>query len=160
MQKVFILKIWHNFRENIFFILYFLYINIKVHLTQHLRNDTSDQIFSNKFCINFTEHDFALQYYVDGGFSSMQPSLSVPCNEILTVCPFSGEMDICPADTPSMWNMVVSGSTLKGNMANSIRIFNALYPTTVQVKRKPWHQIKLSFKSIATVTNSNDLKSQ
>lgn len=63
----------------------------------------------------------------------MQPSLPVPCNQILTVCPFSGEMDICPADTPSMWNMVVSGSTLKGNMANSIRIFNALYPVTLEV---------------------------
>lgn len=93
-----------------------------------------DQILSNKFCMVYTRSDFALQYYVDGGFSSMLPLLPVPSNQILTVSPFSGEMDICPADTPSMWNMVVSGSTLKGNMANSIRIFNALYPTTVEVQ--------------------------
>lgn len=84
-----------------------------------------------------TGSDFALQYYVDGGFSSMQPSLPVPCNQTLTVSPFSGETDICPADTPSMWNMVVSGSTLKGNVANSIRIFHALYPVTVEVQHKP-----------------------
>lgn len=81
--------------------------------------------------------DLLLQHYVDGGFSSMQPSLPVPCNQILTVSPFSGEVDICPADTPSMWDVVVSGSTLKGNMANSIRILNALYPMTLEVKHSP-----------------------
>lgn len=67
----------------------------------------------------------------------MQPSLPVPCDQILTVSPFSGEMDICPADTPSTWNLVVSGSTLKGNVANSIRVFNALYPMTLEVQHKP-----------------------
>lgn len=76
-----------------------------------------------------------VQHYVDGGFSSMQPVLPSPCSQILKVSPFSGEADICPADTPSMWEMVVSGTTLKGNMANGLRIINALYPMTLQVKQ-------------------------
>lgn len=75
----------------------------------------------------------------------MQPSLPVPCNQILTVSPFSGETDICPADTPSMWDMVVSGCTLKGNMANSIRILNALYPMTLEVKRSPLPLISMYY---------------
>uniref|UniRef100_A0A3Q3EUL3 PNPLA domain-containing protein n=1 Tax=Labrus bergylta TaxID=56723 RepID=A0A3Q3EUL3_9LABR len=58
-------------------------------------------------------------HYVDGGFRSMQPTLPVTYNSILTVCPFSGDVDICPSDAPSMWDMVVSGTTLKGNMANA-----------------------------------------
>ncbi|KAM3618354.1 uncharacterized protein V6R79_019591 [Siganus canaliculatus] len=71
-------------------------------------------------------------HYVDGGFTSMQPILNAPCSHILTVSPFSGETDICPADKPSKWDMVVSGATLKGNVANSVRILNALYPTAVE----------------------------
>ncbi|XP_070765937.1 patatin-like phospholipase domain-containing protein 2 [Enoplosus armatus] len=70
--------------------------------------------------------------YVDGGFSSMQPVLPAPCSQVLTVSPFSGEIDICPTDTPCMWDMVVSGTTLKGNMANSFRIINALYPMALE----------------------------
>ncbi|XP_059189034.1 patatin-like phospholipase domain-containing protein 2, partial [Centropristis striata] len=50
------------------------------------------------------------EYYVDGGFSNMQPILAVANGQTLTVSPFSGEIDICPADTPCMWDMVVSGT--------------------------------------------------
>ncbi|XP_031167276.2 patatin-like phospholipase domain-containing protein 2 isoform X2 [Sander lucioperca] len=77
-------------------------------------------------------------YYVDGGFSSMQP-LPVPCMQTLTVSPFSGETDICPADKPCMWDMVVSGTTLKGNMANSFRIINALYPMNLETLEQAYH---------------------
>lgn len=73
------------------------------------------------------------QHYIDGGFTSMMPVLPVSCNDILTVCPFSGETDICPKDKNSMLDMVVSGVTLKGNIANSIRIINALYPMALEV---------------------------
>ncbi|XP_034445297.1 patatin-like phospholipase domain-containing protein 2 isoform X2 [Hippoglossus hippoglossus] len=73
---------------------------------------------------------FKGEYYVDGGFSGMQPVLS--CSNTLTVSPFSGETDICPSDTPCIWDMVVSGSTLKGNMANSFRVINALYPMALE----------------------------
>ena len=75
----------------------------------------------------------SLQYYVDGGFSGMQPVMPVSFSNTLTVSPFSGETDICPSDTPCIWDMVVSGSTLKGNMANSFRVINALYPMALEV---------------------------
>lgn len=70
---------------------------------------------------------------MDGGFSSMQPVLPSSSSPVLTICPFSGDTDICPADGPSMLDMVVSGTTLKGNMANSFRIVNALYPMALEV---------------------------
>ncbi|XP_034732640.1 patatin-like phospholipase domain-containing protein 2 [Etheostoma cragini] len=78
-------------------------------------------------------------YYLDGGFSSMQPEVSSPLMQTLTVSPFSGEMDICPVDKPCMWDMVVSGTTLKGNMANSFRIINALYPMNLEILEQSYH---------------------
>uniref|UniRef100_UPI0037E97B7B patatin-like phospholipase domain-containing protein 4 n=1 Tax=Semicossyphus pulcher TaxID=241346 RepID=UPI0037E97B7B len=82
---------------------------------------------------------FKGEHYVDGGFRSMQPMSTVSCSPILTVSPFSGEMDICPSDAPSIWDMVVSGATLKGNMANSFRIFNALYPMALETLDQAYH---------------------
>nr|XP_033486058.1 patatin-like phospholipase domain-containing protein 2 [Epinephelus lanceolatus] len=93
-------------------------------------------------------------YYLDGGFSSMQPVLSVPYSQTLTVSPFSGETDICPADTPCMWDMVVSGSTLKGNMANSFRIINALYPMDLKILEQAYHS---GYKDAIHFLQSNDL---
>ncbi|XP_032376633.1 patatin-like phospholipase domain-containing protein 2 isoform X2 [Etheostoma spectabile] len=78
-------------------------------------------------------------YYLDGGFSSMQPEVSLPCMQTLTVSPFSGEIDICPVDKPCMWDMVVSGTTLKVNMANSFRIINALYPMNLEILEQSYH---------------------
>lgn len=63
----------------------------------------------------------------------MQPVLPVPYSSILTVSPFSGEMDICPPDTAPALDMVISGVTIYGNMANSRRVISALYPMTVEV---------------------------
>lgn len=77
--------------------------------------------------------DLISQHYMDGGFSSMQPVLPPLCSHTLTVSPFSGETDICPPDTPCMWDVVVSGTTFKGNMANSKRVINALYPLALEV---------------------------
>ncbi|KAK9515279.1 hypothetical protein VZT92_025939 [Zoarces viviparus] len=82
---------------------------------------------------------FKGEYYVDGGFSKMQPIYPVPYSQTLTVSPFSGEIDICPSDTPCMFDMVVSGSTLKGNKANSIRILNALYPMALETLEQAYH---------------------
>uniref|UniRef100_A0A7N6BEF3 PNPLA domain-containing protein n=1 Tax=Anabas testudineus TaxID=64144 RepID=A0A7N6BEF3_ANATE len=74
---------------------------------------------------------FLSQYYMDGGFSSFQP---VVPSQTLTVSPFSGDIDICPADTTCTWDLVVSGATLKGNVANIVRMFNAIYPMTLEVR--------------------------
>ncbi|XP_053705680.1 patatin-like phospholipase domain-containing protein 2 [Synchiropus splendidus] len=75
---------------------------------------------------------FRGEHYVDGGFTNMQPVLSRPCSQTLTVAPFSGEADICPDDSPCVLNMVVTGTMLKANLANSARIFNALYPLALE----------------------------
>ncbi|KAM9342455.1 patatin-like phospholipase domain-containing protein 4 [Pholidichthys leucotaenia] len=70
--------------------------------------------------------------YLDGGFTSMQPVVPGSSSPTLTVCPFSGESDICPADIPCIWDMVINGITLKGNMANTFRFFSALYPKALE----------------------------
>lgn len=68
---------------------------------------------------------------MDGGFSNIQPVLSP---HTLTVSPFSGEIDICPADTPAAWDIEVCGATLNGNKANCFRMMNALYPMSLEVR--------------------------
>ncbi|XP_068162264.1 patatin-like phospholipase domain-containing protein 4 [Antennarius striatus] len=75
---------------------------------------------------------FKGEFYVDGGFRTMQPVPPVPCNRTLMVSPFSGDVDVCPTDKPCMLDMAVNGVILKGNMANCLRIFNALYPMTAE----------------------------
>ncbi|XP_053173940.1 omega-hydroxyceramide transacylase [Scomber japonicus] len=82
---------------------------------------------------------FKGEHYMDGGFSSMQPVLPPLCSHTLTVSPFSGETDICPPDTPCMWDVVVSGTTFKGNMANSKRVINALYPLALETLEQAYH---------------------
>ncbi|XP_051913201.1 patatin-like phospholipase domain-containing protein 2 isoform X2 [Hippocampus zosterae] len=77
-------------------------------------------------------------HYMDGGFSQMQPVLALPCRT-LTVSPFSGETDICPRDEPCMLDMVVTGVTLKGNLANGLRIWNALYPLKPDAVEQAYH---------------------
>ncbi|AWP09749.1 putative patatin-like phospholipase domain-containing protein 3 [Scophthalmus maximus] len=87
----------------------------------------------------FQSKEDVVQYYLDGGFTGMQPVLPVSCSHTLTVSPFSGETDICPSDTPCMWDMVVSGATLKGNMANSVRVINALYPMALETLEQAYY---------------------
>ncbi|KAM9855235.1 patatin-like phospholipase domain-containing protein 4 [Aulostomus maculatus] len=77
-------------------------------------------------------------HYMDGGFSGMQPILALP-GDTLTVSPFSGEIDICPADRPCMWDMVVTGLTLKGSFTNGFRFFNALYPLALETLEQAYH---------------------
>ncbi|XP_019747136.1 patatin-like phospholipase domain-containing protein 2 isoform X2 [Hippocampus comes] len=77
-------------------------------------------------------------HYMDGGFSQMQPVLALPCRT-LTVSPFSGETDICPRDKPCMLDMVVTGVTLKGNLANGLRFWNALYPLKPDTVEQAYH---------------------
>ncbi|XP_028266293.1 patatin-like phospholipase domain-containing protein 2 [Parambassis ranga] len=84
----------------------------------------------------FLPPSFKGVHYLDGGFSGIQP---VSSSTTLTVCPFSGETDICPTDTPCVWDMVVSGTTLKLNMANGIRIIDALYPIALENLEQAYH---------------------
>ncbi|XP_053280051.1 patatin-like phospholipase domain-containing protein 2 [Pleuronectes platessa] len=97
---------------------------------------------------------FKGEYYVDGGFSGMQPVPPVSCSHTLTVSPFSGETDICPSDTPCIWDMVVSGATLKGNMANSFRVLNALYPIALETLDQAYYS---GYKDTIDFLQRNDL---
>nr|XP_020470763.1 patatin-like phospholipase domain-containing protein 2 [Monopterus albus] len=76
-------------------------------------------------------------HYIDGGFSSIQP---VSCSRTLTVSPFSGEIDICPADTSCTWDMVVNVVTFKVSKANGIRIINAVFPMNLEVLEQAYHR--------------------
>ncbi|KAJ8258031.1 hypothetical protein GJAV_G00192380 [Gymnothorax javanicus] len=73
-----------------------------------------------------------IQYYVDGGFSVLQPPKD---HKILTVSPFSGEADICPHDdiqTP--YHLIISGMAYKLTMTNYSRMINALFfPTQAKL---------------------------
>ncbi|XP_047446967.1 patatin-like phospholipase domain-containing protein 2 [Mugil cephalus] len=102
----------------------------------------------------FLPPSFRGVHYMDGGFSSMQPLLPLPSSPILTICPFSGDTDICPADTHSMLDMVVSGTTLKGNMANGFRIINALYPMALESLEQAFQS---GYKDAIQFLMSNDL---
>ncbi|XP_058497916.1 omega-hydroxyceramide transacylase isoform X1 [Solea solea] len=93
-------------------------------------------------------------YYLDGGFSGMQPVPPAPCSDTLTVSPFSGETDICPSDRCSKWDMVVSGATLKANMENSVRALNALYPMTLETLEEAYYR---GYKDTIDFLQRNDL---
>lgn len=71
---------------------------------------------------------------MDGGLSNIQPRLPDSSDVTLTVSPFSGDADICPADPPSNLEMVVGSAVLKFSMTNNLRILNGLYPTDLEVR--------------------------
>uniref|UniRef100_A0A8C5FXQ3 PNPLA domain-containing protein n=1 Tax=Gadus morhua TaxID=8049 RepID=A0A8C5FXQ3_GADMO len=77
-------------------------------------------------------------HYVDGGFTSMlpQPDHSL---RTLTVSAFSGEVDICPQNEPNTLDLVVSGTIMNLNQANSRRLVNALYPSDVEGLETAYH---------------------
>ncbi|XP_054905556.1 patatin-like phospholipase domain-containing protein 2 isoform X2 [Poeciliopsis prolifica] len=93
-------------------------------------------------------------HYIDGGLSGFQPLLSEPSSHTLTVCPFSGEADICPADPPCMMDMVASGTPLKFNMANTFRIINGLYPVSLQAIEQAFN---FGYKDAINFLQSNDV---
>ncbi|XP_076022388.1 patatin-like phospholipase domain-containing protein 2 [Genypterus blacodes] len=105
---------------------------------------------------DFQSKEDVLQHYLDGGFSRMQPYPTTLSIDTLTVSPFSGETDICPQDMPCLWEMVVTGATLKGNMANSCRIINALYPFTLETIEQAFHS---GYKDAFCFLQSNGRKS-
>ncbi|KAM6924860.1 patatin-like phospholipase domain-containing protein 2 [Xenentodon cancila] len=72
--------------------------------------------------------------YIDGGLSGIQPRLPDSSSHTLTVCPYSGDTDICPADPPCVFEMVVDGTLLNFNMTNALRILNSLCPMTLEVR--------------------------
>ncbi|XP_014886654.1 patatin-like phospholipase domain-containing protein 2 [Poecilia latipinna] len=93
-------------------------------------------------------------HYIDGGLSGFQPLLSGASSHTLTVCPFSGEADICPADPPCVMDLVASGALLKVNMANTFRIINGLYPVTLEAAEQAF---SFGYKDAIDFLQSNDV---
>ncbi|XP_041860301.1 patatin-like phospholipase domain-containing protein 2, partial [Melanotaenia boesemani] len=93
-------------------------------------------------------------HYIDGGLSGMQPRLPDGAGRTLTVCPFSGDADICPYDPPCVIEMVFSGVNLKLNIANSFRILNGLYPVALATLEQAFHS---GYKDANFFLLSNDL---
>ncbi|XP_029576201.1 patatin-like phospholipase domain-containing protein 1 [Salmo trutta] len=72
-------------------------------------------------------------HYLDGGFSSIQPTNFCPIGHTITVSPFAGETDICPKDPAPLCDVVVSGANLHCSLVNGYRMLDAMYPYNWEV---------------------------
>lgn len=70
----------------------------------------------------------ALQLYMDGGASDNLPTGFE--GETITVSPFSGQADICPADSKDGWDVSFdwNGTNIRMNWSNAFRLKSALFP--------------------------------
>ncbi|XP_068774170.1 omega-hydroxyceramide transacylase isoform X2 [Struthio camelus] len=66
--------------------------------------------------------------YIDGGFTGLQPVSSLE-EAVITVSPFTGELDICPRDCPAIFFcfQIFNGS-IQISIENLCRISYALFP--------------------------------
>ncbi|XP_029574119.1 patatin-like phospholipase domain-containing protein 2 isoform X1 [Salmo trutta] len=78
-------------------------------------------------------------HYLDGGFSSIQPTNSCPIGHTITVSPFAGETDICPKDPAPLCDVVVSGANLHCSLVNGYRMLDAMYPYNWEALDKAYH---------------------
>ncbi|XP_061869257.1 omega-hydroxyceramide transacylase [Colius striatus] len=71
--------------------------------------------------------------YVDGGFTGLQPVSSLE-EAVITVSPFTGELDICPRDCPAIFYcfQIFNGS-IQISIENLCRISYALFPPSTMV---------------------------
>ncbi|XP_051664733.1 omega-hydroxyceramide transacylase [Manacus candei] len=71
--------------------------------------------------------------YVDGGFTGLQPVSSLE-EPVITVSPFTGELDICPRDCPAIFFcfQIFNGS-VQISIENLCRISYALFPPSTMV---------------------------
>uniref|UniRef100_A0A672UWM1 PNPLA domain-containing protein n=1 Tax=Strigops habroptila TaxID=2489341 RepID=A0A672UWM1_STRHB len=72
--------------------------------------------------------------YVDGGFTGLQPVSSLE-EPVITVSPFTGELDICPRDCPAIFFcfQIFNGS-IQISIENLCRISYALFPPSTMVR--------------------------
>ncbi|XP_013055799.2 omega-hydroxyceramide transacylase [Anser cygnoides] len=71
--------------------------------------------------------------YVDGGFTGLQPVSSLE-EAVITVSPFTGELDICPRDCPAIFYcfQIFNGS-IQISVENLCRISYALFPPSTMI---------------------------
>ncbi|PKK23043.1 patatin-like phospholipase domain containing 1, partial [Columba livia] len=71
--------------------------------------------------------------YVDGGFTGLQPVSSLE-EAVITVSPFTGELDICPRDCPAtFFCFQIFNGSIQISMENLLRISYALFPPSTVV---------------------------
>uniref|UniRef100_A0A3P9IJP2 Patatin-like phospholipase domain-containing protein 2 n=1 Tax=Oryzias latipes TaxID=8090 RepID=A0A3P9IJP2_ORYLA len=97
---------------------------------------------------------FRGEHYIDGGLSNIQPMLPDSSDVTLTVSPFSGDADICPADPPCSLEMVVGTAVLQFSKMNNFRILNGLYPTDLRTIEQAFYN---GFKDAIRFLQINDL---
>uniref|UniRef100_A0A8B9M0P7 Patatin like phospholipase domain containing 1 n=1 Tax=Accipiter nisus TaxID=211598 RepID=A0A8B9M0P7_9AVES len=123
-----------------------LLANIKTVLQQMLPED-SYQLASGRLHISltrvvdgqnvmaseFSSKEELIQRYVDGGFTGLQPVSSLE-EAVITVSPFTGELDICPRDCPAIFLcfQIFNGS-IQISIENLCRISYALFPPSAMV---------------------------
>uniref|UniRef100_A0A8C6KWR7 PNPLA domain-containing protein n=1 Tax=Nothobranchius furzeri TaxID=105023 RepID=A0A8C6KWR7_NOTFU len=75
------------------------------------------------------------QRCMDGGVSGFLPRMPESSNSTLSVCPFSGDADICPPGPPCTIEMEINGVMIKGNRDNCRRMISALYPFRLELQQ-------------------------
>uniref|UniRef100_A0A672UYV9 PNPLA domain-containing protein n=1 Tax=Strigops habroptila TaxID=2489341 RepID=A0A672UYV9_STRHB len=92
--------------------------------------------------------------YVDGGFTGLQPVSSLE-EPVITVSPFTGELDICPRDCPAIFFcfQIFNGS-IQISIENLCRISYALFPPSTMVS-PPALLPSLRFSSISIINQSD-----
>uniref|UniRef100_A0A8C9EMY6 PNPLA domain-containing protein n=1 Tax=Pavo cristatus TaxID=9049 RepID=A0A8C9EMY6_PAVCR len=81
--------------------------------------------------------------YVDGGFTGLQPVSSLE-EAVITVSPFTGELDICPRDCPAIFYcfQIFNGS-IQISVENLCRISYALFPPSAMVSQPGYQDTAL-----------------
>uniref|UniRef100_A0A8C4V6L5 PNPLA domain-containing protein n=1 Tax=Falco tinnunculus TaxID=100819 RepID=A0A8C4V6L5_FALTI len=87
----------------------------------------------NVIASEFSSKEELIQRYVDGGFTGLQPVSSLE-EAVITVSPFTGELDICPRDCPAIFFcfQIFNGS-IQISIENLCRISYALFPPSTMV---------------------------
>lgn len=91
---------------------------------------------------------FPPQRYVDGGFTGLQPVSSLE-EAVITVSPFTGELDICPRDCPAIFLcfQIFNGS-IQISIENLCRISYALFPPSAMVSHQVFFPASFWLKQI------------
>nr|XP_023970553.1 omega-hydroxyceramide transacylase-like isoform X1 [Chrysemys picta bellii] len=73
--------------------------------------------------------------YVDGGMTNVQPGLD--SDTVITVSPYTGEVDICPRDCPAYFNCIsFFQSTFQLSVENLRRFSYSIFPPSPPVLRE------------------------
>ncbi|XP_040193338.1 omega-hydroxyceramide transacylase-like isoform X2 [Rana temporaria] len=88
---------------------------------------------------DFNSKEEVIQRYIDGGLSNFQPFYDL--QSIITVSPFTGEIDICPRDCPvSHLCLHIFNTSFQLSVQNLCRVSYALFPPPPYVLNDFYYQ--------------------